>query len=101
MKNLILWLTIPLFLAGYLCARDVPFFLKTIESNRDVGNINNNFRSLSSDIKRIENKLMFESNTCELDTPARLGTFCFDTSDRKLYISTATNSVGFMVVGQQ
>src|SRR3990172_3551791 len=82
-------------------AKEVPFLIKTLESPQDVEYINENFKSITLDLKRLEEKVMKQSATCELDIPKRVGTLCYDTSDNKLYVSTGINSGQFAIVGQQ
>ena len=97
------WLLLFIILATFfriLESREVPFYIRSLDSI-GIGQINENFRSVTLDLKRIEENSLLQSNTCEVDTPRRLGVLCFDKTDFKLYVATSAAVRGFMTVGSQ
>ena len=84
-----------------LAAKQIPYFLNELKTPNDIGALNSNFQSIETDLRRLESQVLLERDTCEQDTPARIGQLCFDTTDYKLYVATQVIKNGFQIIGQQ
>lgn len=83
---------------SFSLAGDAPFFFTETESPSSVGKLNENFRDNSRQFKLLQQQVMKQSDTCELDTPDRLGVLCYDTTDFSFYGSTSVSVRGFALM---
>lgn len=74
-------------------ARQLPAGVNKPETAQDVGALQSNFRSLESDILRLERKVLRESTTCATERPEAEGILCFD--GYTLYVATALIPLGY------